>query len=529
MRRSKGHSFIWASVLFLFAAVPAQGQEGVSEKIGPGVAEAVRARGAARVVVALVEPPALQKQATNLPALRAETARLQDAVLATLRAEDFEAALRFEAVPALAGTVRSAAGLAVLEAHPGVLRVDLDVGGGGGLDTSVPLVRANAWHDQGVTGAGVVVAVLDSGLDTDHDDLGDDLIHQACFLDFGGSGRCPNGNTRQLGTGAAEDDHGHGTNVTGIITAGGVRSSAGVAPDAEVVALKVLDGTNSFAFFSEIVAALDYLIANPQLGVRVINMSLGTNALFSGTCDNAASFTIAGSRAINTLRANGILAFASSMNNGNKGQMAVPACLRNVLAVGATDDFDSVAGFTNSNNALALMAPGVGIVSTGRGNSTSSFSGTSQAAPHAAGCAALLLEAGAAAMPDQLESILLDSPTAVTDPGNGGAFPRLDCFSSVAVGVEDAPTRPAGFALSEAYPNPFNPSTTFALTLTQPQHVRAEAFDVMGRRVAVLHDARLAPGRHTFRFAAEGLASGTYLIRMAGEQFTVSRAVLLAK
>ena len=490
-------AFLTALVLWGSGAPAAGAQTPGTSKVGSGVMAAVETAGAARVVVALREPEALRKSAQDLAAVQRGVRAVQQRVLAAVPAAQFEPVHVYRAVPALSGIVRSQAALDRLARHPDVRRIDLDAGGSGGLDASVSIIRADDWHDEGVTGSGVVTAVLDSGLDTDHADLASSLVHEACFLDFDGTlngqGRCPNGSDRQTGPGAAEDDHGHGTNVTGIITSDGAQGAPGVAYDAQVVALKVLDSDNAFNAFSEITAALDYLITNPSLGVQVINMSLGTNALFPSTCDNTTSWNMAGASAINTLRANGVIAFAASMNDGEASKIASPACLSGVVAVGATDDNDNVAPFANTSPILDLVAPGVGIRSSGMGNGTSSFTGTSQAAPHAAGCAALLISAGAATAPDAIETLVTNSPVEVTDPKNGLTFPRLDCFTN-AIPVElasftariengavqlrwrtESETNNAGFFVERAAPGGFFRERGFvagAGTTARPQTYR---------------------------------------------------------
>jgi len=242
------------------------GPASAQEKVGQGVIEVLQAKGKAFVVIALVEPPSINKPKIDLQTVKNEIANLQEGVLSQLDASDFSLKHKYSSVPALAGTVTET-GIAELIENPNVVRIDLDVGGTGSLENSVPLIDADDWHGLGITGSNVVVAVLDSGLDTDHGDLGDDLIHQDCFVDddgtINGSGLCPNGSDRQSGPGAAEDGAGHGTNVTGIITSRGTISSVGVAPNAEIVAIKVLDDSppsGVFFFFSEIVAALDHII-----------------------------------------------------------------------------------------------------------------------------------------------------------------------------------------------------------------------------------------------------------------------------
>lgn len=413
--------------------VQARPQTPLQAKIGPGVAQTVADSGNARVVIALETPQALQSGGRSLGEVREAVTRVQDEVLAGLQERDFLLQRRYETVPALAGTLRTEAGLERLAQQPSVRKVDLDVGGTGQLSDSVPLIGADGWHGFGVDGSPVVVAVLDSGLDTDHSDLGSALIHEACFLDddgtIDGEGRCPNGSDTQIGPGAAEDDAGHGTHVTGIVMSRGNVSSVGVAPGASLVAIKISAGpefSGKFFYFSEIVAALDYIAMN-RPDVQVINMSFGTFDTFTGDCDDSTSYNMAGASSINFLRSNGVIAFASSGNNGSGTHMTSPACLSNVVSVGATDNSDAVAVFTNSNASTDLMAPGVDILSDALDNSTTTASGTSMASPHAAGCAALSLAKYGVLSPDELEARLESSPYMVTDPLNGLVFPRVEC------------------------------------------------------------------------------------------------------
>lgn len=408
------------------------------ERIGPGVLEAARTGSGAAIVVALDIPArsalAAERRA-GLAELRREVAAVQEAVLQAAGGDELRVKRRYVAVPAFSATARSEAALLRLAANPRVRRVDLDVGGTGELAASVSHIGADRRRAAGNTGEGVVVAVFDTGLDTDHPDLAGDVRAQACFgrtnSAVEGVGFCPDRTDRQTGPGAAEDDAGHGTHVSGIITSDGTVSAPGVAPGADIVAVKVLDNcsfSGCFYAFSEIVAALDYVIANnATLGVRLINMSLGTSARFAGDCDNSTAFNMAGAAAVNTLRSIGVVTFASAGNNSSGTTMQSPACLSNVISVGAADNADNVALFSNSNATTDLFAPGVRVVSLARGGGTTTASGTSMASPHAAGCAALLIQAGDATTPDAIEARLETSPAQVTDPKNGLTFPRLDC------------------------------------------------------------------------------------------------------
>lgn len=402
-------------------------QEG---RIGPGVLEAIREGRGAAVVVALDVPAS-----GGLGALRRNVAAVQDEVLRGARESELHVKRRFQAVPAVSATARSEAALLRLASHPRVRRIDLDVPGTGELRASVPVIGADRRRAAGNDGEGVVVAVLDSGIDTGHPDLAGSVVHEACFGDRDftttGSGFCPNGRERQTGAGAARDDAGHGTHVSGIITSDGVVGAPGVAPAASIVAVKVLDNCSfagCFYSYAEIVAALDYIIVNnATLGVQVINMSLGTGAMFAGACDNTTAYNMAGAAAVNTLRGMGVITFASSGNRASGVGMGSPACLSSVVAVGATDNADNVATFSNSNAHTDVFAPGVRITSMGRGGGLVIASGTSMASPHAAGCAALLIQAGRTTTPAAVETRLKASPVWVRDPKNGRSFPRVDC------------------------------------------------------------------------------------------------------
>jgi subtilisin family serine protease len=405
--------------------------------VGPGVRDAVagaasRSDGGPLVTVSLRDPT---PRHAPVAALRAGARAAQSAVLGDLPPRGVEVLSDLQAVPALVVRLTSLEALDVLASHPTVDRVDLGAGGGGDLANAVPVVGGDLSHSEGVTGEGVTVAVLDSGIDTDHPDLAGDLRRQECF-GFGGSvhpsGFCPNGTARQSGTGAAEDDAGHGTHVSGIITSDGAVSSVGMAPDAGVVAVKILDDCGFsgcfYDFTLSVVAALDWVIVNRATwDIEVINASLGTNGpggFFAGHCDSATSWTRAGAEAVATLRSLGVTV-VSSAGNDSLSAMGAPACLSRVISVGAANNADVAAGFSNASATTDVFAPGVSIVSDAIGGGTTTESGTSMASPLTAGCAALLLDARLVTDPAQLEQRLETSSTAVT--AFSRSYPRIEC------------------------------------------------------------------------------------------------------
>lgn len=413
------------------------GARGDAADASADVLRELRERGRVRVIVALREPSGTLR---DLTLHNAEVAATQANVLESLRPVEFRLTHRWESISAFAGEVTTS-GLDKLLHDPDVRMVDVDPPAYAQAAESAALIRADQVHAAGFTGKGVVVAVLDTGVDNRHADLKEGVIAEACFcMSPSGAGCCPNGSERQDGPGSALDDQGHGTNVAGIITSDGRVAPRGIASDAQIVAVKVLDRTGAGTSTS-ILSGLDFVINN-RPDVRIVNLSLSLANLFPGTCDSAASFTVAFANAINTLRARGTMLFAATANNGSSTQVAVPACVAQAIAVGAVYDqdigtitfgctdsstaADRVTCFSNSNSTVDVMAPGAAVTSAGIGGGLSTFLGTSQACPVAAAVAALLLEARPSLVPDQIEAALKNTGVNVSDPKNGLSFRRID-------------------------------------------------------------------------------------------------------
>lgn len=431
---------LFAAIALASVALTAGADDG--SRVGVEVAARLAQVDRVRVLVMLVQP---QAKADPRRAIAAEV----DAVLDRLPKSTLTLRRRFDYVPAFAAELGRDA-IESLAADPRVVRVDLDAGGSGQMAEAAPLARIPEVHAAGFDGAGVKIAILDSGIDTQHADFAGRLVGEQCFCshDADALGCCPDGHATMSGAGSAQDDHGHGTNVAGIAAGGGAVALPGAAPAASLVAVKVLDAGNAFCCSSDIVAALDWVRANHP-DTKVLNMSLGTSALFDGDCDGASSFTRAFAAAIESLVANGTMVFACSANQHSATQMAAPACVAKVVAVGAVWDSnlgsqtflgctdrpataDLPTCFSNSDAQTDLFAPGAYTTSTGLGGGRSTFGGTSQASPLAAGCAATLAQALPDASPAQIEAALKASPAHVTDPKNGLSFPRLDCADALA-------------------------------------------------------------------------------------------------
>jgi hypothetical protein len=195
------------------------------------------------------------------------------------------------------------------------------------------------------------------------------------------------------------------------------------------VAVKVLDDANR-GWLVDWVRALEW-IAEHRPDVQAINMSLASDAVFAGRCDDADAFNIAFAQVLTALRARGTLTFVAAGNNGASNALTSPACVGAAVAVGAVTSDDTVASFSNSDSSLDLLAPGVAIVSAGTGHSAGVLTGTSVAAPHATGTAALMLAMNPALAADQLEQLLEDTGAPILDRRNGLTTPRLDALAAL--------------------------------------------------------------------------------------------------
>lgn len=108
--------------------------------------------------------------------------------------------------------------------------------------------------------------------------------------------------------------------------------------------------------------------------------------------------------------------------------------------------------------------------------------------------------------------------------------PAYGQSAEASIQIVEADETPDAYRITSAYPNPFNPQTQFTLTVLEEQRVRVEVYNLLGRRVAVIHEGRLAAEQtYTFAFEASNVPSGIYLIRVTGEQFSTTQRVTLLK
>lgn len=255
-------------------------------------------------------------------------------------------------------------------------------------------------------GAGLEVAVIDTGVDLDHPDLLNNLRPGYNVID---PGRKP------------EDDNGHGTHVAGIIAADdNKRGIVGVAPDAALYPVKALDRRGA-GYLSDIIEGIDWAIGQD---VDAINLSIGTTV-------DVQSFHDAVKRAFDA----GIVVVAAAGNDG--GAVNYPAAYPEAIAIAATDSNNNIPYWSSWGPELDMAAPGVSIYSTYKGGGYTTMSGTSMATPHTAGAALLLksrpefcdtnfdLICDPAEIKNRLEQTALDLGPTGFDPDSGWGLVQI--------------------------------------------------------------------------------------------------------
>jgi subtilisin family serine protease len=365
-------------------------------------------------------------------ACRGVEAKLDDSGGATVR-------YRFDWIPSLVVELHDERTLDMLEGLQEVASVHADLPGHGALLESSGYIRAPEARDLGYSGDGTLVAVLDSGLDMNHPSFEGAVLHTYRFLQQGSdTGPEPD---------KAEDGHGHGTNVAGIIASRGGLAPLGVAPGAELVIVKILDDNNA-GWLSDWTSGVDHVISlkNEQgMPIDAINMSLASAKFYAGVCDES---TPALANACRAAVESGILVLAASGNwssgstnpESPHGFMAIPGCYSATLSVGATLDVgpDTVAQFTYRSARLDLLAPGQSITSAGLfepdsviRDGLSTLTGTSQAAPHATAVACLLRAVDPTLSPADLKDVLQRSGRPFDESGTDYTVPILDARAAV--------------------------------------------------------------------------------------------------
>jgi subtilisin family serine protease len=330
--------------------------------------------------------------------------------------------------------------IAQLRALPYVKRVVADLPVHMLADSAnITIIGADkVWSSLGSRGKGVTVAIIDTGID---------YMHPALGGGFGPAFKVIGGWDFVNDDADPFDDAGHGTHVAGIV-AGQSDTITGVAPEASLIAYKVL-GANGSGSESNVIAAIERAAdpdgdGNTSDHVDVANLSLGGG----GNPDDPASV------AIDNATAAGVTFAIAAGNSGAFHRIASPGTARSAITVGASDLTDTITSFSSrgpNTKDLAIkpdvVAPGLAILSSYPGNRYATLSGTSMATPHVAGAAALLKSLHHDWTPAQIKLALMNNAKLMAGEIMAGGAGRIDVYAAATGNlVVDPPSISLGLA-----------------------------------------------------------------------------------
>jgi len=396
-----------------------------------------------------------------------------------------------------------------------------------GLAWGVEKINADDAWALGYEGQGIIVGVIDTGVDYNHTDLASNMWSDTQGYhgyDFYSNDHYP------------MDDYGHGTHCAGSVAGNGAAGTqTGVAPLAQIMALRINYYSGGEYTW---IQAMEYGVEN---GASVLTMSLGsgqgnatlrtaeenllTAGVFHAVCahnDGPSTETIRSS-------ADSPPPWFHPDQTFHGGQSAV-------ISVGATNSSDVIASFssrgpvvcwsdyTDSSPLIApsISGPGVNVVSTQWNGGYTTMSGTSMATPHVAGVAALLLSANKYLTVAQLDSIIEMTSLELGATGKDNVYGagRIDAYQAVLaaieVGTEQAQGAvvPLALNISAISPNPVGNFAAFSVYTDVTAVADISVFDVSGRRIANIETAEITSGANAYNWQIPGeMGSGIYFVR----------------
>jgi subtilisin family serine protease len=358
---------------------------------------------------------------------------------------------KYQYVPYLAVTVNATA-LQALAKNPMVIEISEDVAIPPVLAESTGVVGANAAWGLGYDGSGWAVAVLDTGVDKNHNFLSGKVISEACYSTNGGGstslcpGRAASSTATDSGLNCPLSTYGcdHGTHVAGIVAGKDYTPNSpgynGVANGADIIAIQVFSkfvGVNctglglpspcALSFSSDQMLGLERVYTlRTTINIAAANMSLG-GGQYTSNCDGDSL-----KASIDNLRIADIATVIASGNSSYTTAMGAPACVSTAISVGATCDsaaagfgcavVDDIPDYANIAPFISLLAPGSLISSSTPGvNTFQSWHGTSMAAPHVAGAWALMKQRDPGATVSTILAALQDTGTSIDDQRASGS------------------------------------------------------------------------------------------------------------
>ncbi|MEK6968918.1 MAG: S8 family serine peptidase [Nanoarchaeota archaeon] len=449
--------------------------------------------------------------------------------------KEFELKHQYNSLNALAGEVTEA-GLEKLKDDPNVEKVILNGVKHIFLADSVPLINADDAHsflvgEQGITGKGEAVCVVDTGVDYTHAALG------GCTTETFLAGECGtvvagydflNNDPDPL------DDQGHGTHVAGIIASNDEKYK-GVAPEAKIVAVKVCDAQGSCSD-ADVLAGIESCITNSAAyGISVISISLGGDQ-YASYCDTNVSLDGQYAVLINeAVQQNISVVIASGNTYGSYTNpiagVTAPACVEKAIRVTATDKSDNLASYAFRNSFFTdiIAAPGSSITSLKLGGGTRTLSGTSMSTPHVAAAAALMNQFWKLAYqqtptPEQIEQKLLLTGTVIADPLEVGAnYPRIDMLAALKPVISFTSTNPADGFTTDGKLVVINVSSDISLSAAVLELTKFNVVEGNIVNEAVINytmnknsDGNGGESDTSFYYALTDLAIGTYTYHVFG-------------
>ena len=380
---------------------------------------------------------------------RTDIKKMQKQFLNNYQSYRFREIKKFRYIPYLAIEV-DAEGLRRMRNDPLVFSIQEDMVGEPGLAESTRIVGADKAWIEGYSGKGQTIAILDSGVDKNHEFLSGRVVSEACFssnIEGRSKSFCPGGASSSTASDsglhceASMNGCPHGTNVAGI-AAGRGTSFSGVAKDANIIAVQMFseftcNGSPCARYWtSDLIRALEHIRTLAETNnIAAVNVSLQTGHKYLSNCDVDQSATKA---AIDNLKSVNIPTIICAGNYSFTDSLTAPACISTSISVGSTDDgslgtsFDTVSNFSDSSQLLHLLAPGRWINSSIPGNRYANYYGTSMAAPHVAGAFAVLKQKKPNADINQIFDVLVRTGKPILDTRNSVTKSRIQIDKALA-------------------------------------------------------------------------------------------------
>src|SRR5881628_3272127 len=404
---------------------------------------------------------------------------------------------------------------------------------GGVVDADIDAVEA--W-DITTGSSAVVVAVIDTGIDYNHQDLSANMFRNTPDCNSNGIDDDRNGKIDDcFGIDTVNkdsnpiDDHNHGTHVSGTIGAGGNNGVGvvGVNWTVRLMACKFLDA-GGFGWTSDAIDCLEYVKLMKDRGVNIV----ATNNSWGGGGFSQALFD-----AIEAHRARGILFIVAAGNelSNNDTTPSYPASysLSNILAVAATTRTDALASFSNfGRRSVHLGAPGSEILSTTPGNTYSIFSGTSMATPHVTGVAALLAAQDPTRDWRAIKNLILAGGDTLPSLVNTITQKRLNARGALTCSDSTVLSRltPVGNAISGSVGTPID-LAVLHINCAQPNGEVSVTVDPGGQIVSLVDDGLgpdQAAGDGIYSARWTPAAGGNYTLTFPGGDVVTVQALALA-